>query len=233
MDGRINAIFGPNILYRILLFSFFYSLYEFWSSSLVERMIRVYLILLSAIGIILTGSVGAVISLTFILFILTPVRIAFIASIVILVTTLFSENIIGVLGDSVLVEQVLHKLGGDSESIRLIGWKELLERSDFPFILNHADFGYLWGPYFQYPHNIFIELFVFYGVVGLCLSVFIIWTVFKFVKYKHQIDRPIFILFFVSFFGSLISGSLADNFSVVALIGMLSVFKERLDPIGF
>jgi len=210
-DPRLDIVFGPNILYRIILFLF--GCYLFYSA--IHSSNRVWLavaFLLTTYLVFRTGSRGGMVALA------ATLGLAYLNSkykktyfaLGILVAVLVGSIFL----DSLLVDSRSLQFGGESSEVRLEkvqAAKNFVQSSNL--LIGAEDPRKYTG---VYPHNIFLEFFVYHGLIGLALLVALfVALIFRVVSsYYH---RLIFLPFAGITVGSLFSGSLMDNYAVLSV----------------
>lgn len=225
-SGRMSAIFGPNILYRIFAFSFCYSVLAFYDKSITANFFSKSLCLIiflgSSLGIAYAGSVGGIVTIIILIMFFSPRKSGYFSSVFVLTLWYFSEFIFRLFDINILlIQRLLSKSESITESARFVGWSDLISLSKFPYITPYETFTSVWSYGFYYPHNIFLELFLFFGLFGALLAVFLIRALLACLKRKDSNDNFIKLLFLVIFTGSLFSGELSDNYAVVSLAGLI------------
>lgn len=222
-EGRLVSVFGPNMLYRVFGFLMIFGVMLY---PLRRGKDRVLLLAFAAFGLfaaLLTGSSGAVLTIAAILA-LSALRYSKKLSFVLGLGCLYVAATLGPLAGTTnlalegpaTVTRLSYKLTSLEASDRVIGWGEIVSQPFAPLGYNHADFWYLWTFGYQYPHNLFIELFAFYGVVGLILGAAVLYTAVKAVPKVIKGDI-LSMTFIVLAIGSMLSGDLSDNFGVIGL----------------
>ena len=79
---------------------------------------------------------------------------------------------------------------------------------------SYQDLGEFWEPGFQYPHNIFLEMTLYFGLVGALMSLLLLNTTKESIG-KRDMGTMIYIMFLSS---ALLSGDLTDNYPVFYFI---------------
>ena len=128
-----------------------------------------------------------------------------------------------------LINRLLSKSASITESARFVGWSDLISLSKFPYMTSYETFSSVWTYGFYYPHNIFLELFLFFGLFGALLAVFLIRASLACLKRKAGNDNFIKLIFLVTFSGSLCSGELSDNYAVISLAGLIIMSTPYLN----
>jgi len=220
-NGRLDSFFGPNMLYRIYALLVFYSIFGYKHLFLN----RLYCGLGVAFGLwltLLTGSVGGIATVlaTFFLSGVFKFNFRHLLFLIICALILFSLP-------ELLPLRVAYKIENFDTVGRIVNWINILEHFEvFKFYI-HSDFNDIWSYGFMYPHNIFIELSIFYGVFGYLLVVLVTLAVFK------ERGSPIHVMLCVYLMGSLLSGDLSDNFPVLALAVLILLRHEKFNWVIF
>jgi hypothetical protein len=217
IDGRAVGFFGPNMLYR------FYGLLLLTASFMLlmdrkSRPIWISYMLFAVVGILRTGSVGGglLILVAAILFLRPSVR-----SIVVIATLGFGLIFSWTrLQELVLVQRLMLKItyGNFESSSRFDGIEAILREGLLPFGHSYDTFNHVWREGYEYPHNVFVELLAFFGLLGLMVSAVIavasvlVWRRI----YARHCDLFDF-AFAALFIGAQLSGDLSDNYGVVGL----------------
>jgi hypothetical protein len=229
-DGRLYSVFGPNMLYRLfgllLLFSAVYAFKE----RLAARLLVVLVASLGLLGILLTGSAGGlpILIVAGFVFLYRWSKMTFLAMMAglaaLLVVVWGHPGSLDFLANSdlVSVSRTIRKLGMIGLDTRVIGVQTIFLAP--PNLLGH-DYTYfsdLWFTGYQYPHNIFAELYGFFGAIGIALSVVVLIAI------PHSIAPILFgdvfaMTFAVLLLGSMASGDLSDNYGVIGLAAGLVV----------
>ena len=218
--GRLYTLFGPNMLYRVLAFSVGFFLYRLHESSFRQKLLSVIISFFSLFGIVLTGSIGGLLSLAAVTYQFMARKIKWLFLFLILIASyllfLWSTLFAYMTLNSVLLSRLLYKIF-DGEDVRGAGFYYLLKNSDFPGFSHHADFSGFWTETYHYPHNIFVELIVFYGFIGvfigLSILIYTMWAI-RFLNWRS----PVLILFLITFIGANLSADLSDNFGIFGLM---------------
>ena len=218
--GRLYTAFGPNMLYRVLAFSLGFFLYRLYESSFRQKLVSVIISFLSVFGIVLTGSVGGLLSLAAVTYQFMARKIKWLFLFLILIASyllfLWSTLLANMPLNSVLLSRLLYKIF-EGNNVRGAGFNYLLKNSDFPGFSHYADFSGLWTEYYNYPHNIFVELIAFYGFIGFFISlsilVYMTWAI-RILNWRSTIP----IMFLITFIGANLSADLSDNFGIFGLM---------------
>lgn len=192
---RGSFIFGPNILYRVYFFLGALSLYV-WSQGkiLTSLVLRVQTLL----SLISTGSRTSLLLFPF-LFRIQKMRkwyLFLLAPLIYILIQLSNPRLMNFTG----VEGGYRHLA----FIKLINWSDYITTTQLLFGSSSVN-----PMYSFYPHNIFLEVIVEHGLFRLPVLVF---GYFMFIK--HLVKGLPVLHFLGIFVGSLVSGSLFENFLV-------------------
>lgn len=231
-SGRLHSAFGPNMLYRLFGMLVLFSAMQGFQPTRGNRLATAAMFGLGAVGLVLTGSSGAIIVATAIVafYLYRWSRRVFFslvigaAGIVILPVMQTGVGALTFLQDSSLsiISRMFYKLGNLQANARMNGLTTLFTE---PFLVlghQHADFTDLWFFGYEYPHNIFAELYAFYGITGLILIAAILSTIRKLAMAAVLTD-VYFMTFIILLIGTNLSGDLSDNYGLVGLAGGLLV----------
>lgn len=226
-NGRLVSVFGPNMLYRIFGFLLAFSAALIFVSRGMAKVAALICMAIGTFATLLTGSSGAVVVLA-ILMLITIYRLSRIGFAVFLVfiaylSIRFSNLVSTVgLGSSFpsFLSRIFYKSSQISDNPRLNGWGDLLTS---PFAIlgsSYDDYANIWFFGFQYPHNIFVELYIYHGMFGIIISGFMIVGAILFIPriLKGDVAGLVFIVMLVA---SCLSGDLSDNYGVIGLLGGL------------
>lgn len=218
VDGRFYSIFGPNMLYRFFTLLALLGAYAI-SSSDKKLGFNIGCVLLGCFGVIITGSVGGIISLAGGLILILLVRfslISFISGIILgALLFWFIANFVDYESISV-IGRLLSKLIDISAESRYYMWGELADKDFKIFGYSYNELNDAWEYSFAYPHNIFLELVLFYGFAGMVVCIGLIISLCS--AWRYSARRPeIGLIYYVLVSGSLLSGDLSDNYGAVAL----------------
>lgn len=216
-DGRQYGIFGPNMLYRFYGLLFLASLFVFTTKE-SHRLVWLVYMSIGLIGIFQTGSVGALFlaAIGTLLFFRPSLKSMMVFTVAILAIFVMW----GWLEQFVVVERLLLKTTSESieNSVRFEGAIGIFLEGLAPFGHSYEALDHVWAAGYDYPHNIFVELFAFYGLLGIpvifviLIALVIVWTSMR----RKECD--LFELVFIALlFGSQFSGDLSDNYGVVGL----------------
>ena len=140
-DGRLNMIFGPNILYRIFGVAFlcgvvsgFYAIKGTW-----DRIFSVFLLVAGVAGIALTGSIGGVLVVVVLVLFLwitryksqkMPKGAIFLSVVWVFISIfIFRENL------QLFIIRLSYKLFEGGSSVRSEGWSQLIFKPIFSLFL--------------------------------------------------------------------------------------------------
>lgn len=223
VDDRFYSIFGPNMLYRIFGFLFIFSLiYYFGATGLA----RILLLTFSTFGLmvtLLTGSSGglAIIAVGCSMALWRVSKWLTVTAITLGGFAFHRFSILGGVFDTtynvpVSFNRLLFKLSNLYVDTRFAAWTEIFSEPPTPFGKDYTSFANLWFSGYLYPHNLFAELYAFYGMIGVVLIVFVVCG--GIIAFRKSIEGDILsIAFVVLSIGSLLSGDLSDNYGVIAL----------------
>ncbi len=227
--GRFVSVFGPNMLYRIFGFLMLFSLSNYFTKMDNHSRDFVFtpalLALFGAFGSFITGSSGALIIIALcalvLLYQLKGTNIALIGLIVcagILVTS--GANLSW--GGLSSINRAIYKASHLAVDARLLGWLEILSDPISISGRSYQHYNHLWGFGYNYPHNIFVELYAFFGLAGAAAIGVIVYASILSLPLIFKGDT-ISILFLVLLIGSMFSGDLSDNYGVLGVAGGLVV----------
>ena len=230
--GRFSSVFGPNMLYRIfgflMLFSLANNMKNMDNHSGRHLFTPLLLIAFGAFGSFITGSSGAlvIIALTTLIFLYqlknTLLLVIVMLTIVLCVTffTFPGSDFSWVRLSS--FERIIYKLSNLAVDARLSGWIEILSDPISVFGRSHQYYNHLWNFGYSYPHNVFVELYAFFGISGALSIILILYACIVSLPLAFRGDT-LSILFLVLLFGALFSGDLSDNYGVLGLSGGIAV----------
>lgn len=235
-NGRLNSAFGPNMLYRLFGILALFSAMQGFQSTRSNRLATAAMFGLGAVGLGLTGSSGALvvaIAIAALYLYRSSQHVFFIlvigaAGVVILSITGTGGGTLTFLQDSNLsiISRTLYKVGTLQANIRMLGLTALFTEPFSVLGHRHADFANLWVFGYAYPHNIFAELYAFYGITGLILIAAILFTIRKLAMIA-SLNDVYFMTFLILLIGANLSGDLSDNYGVVGLAGGLLVRASK------
>jgi len=231
-DGRLVSVFGPNMLYRIFGLMLFFSAMLFLNNSEGHRIV---LAILAAFGVFaanLTGSSGALLVIITVALVVI-MRLSYKLGIFLLLVAISWVSASGVLsgnltagsGAPVIYSRLLYKLASTETNDRLLAWTKIMVQPPSLIGYNHADFDDLWTFGLEYPHNIVVELYGFYGLLGIILSVLLLLSLFR-ARARIVAGDVLAITCAVLTLGAMLSGDLSDNYGAIGLaLGLL--LRER------
>ena len=121
-----------------------------------------------------------------------------------------------------ILYRLLQKIQTFQQRDRISTWTDMLSSPFRLFGHTYSDFSYLWFSGLQYPHNLLVELYTFYGAVSLPLLFLVTIACFR-TFHAIQNGSTIAMVFSIIFLGSLFSADLSDNFAVIALAIIISL----------
>ena len=229
--GRLYSFFGPNMLYRIYGLLFVLSMIQMVQSRVRQPFVHLGGMGLGGFVLVATGSVGALIMFlipALLLLTLKPLQTRIIVlSVYALVAAGLGFYLLN--SDSNLIARVFYKLDNLLLSMRIIGWDALLSQPFALFGHSYQYFGLanIWVEHYEYPHNLFIELYAYYGVlvfgIGFCCL--------HALACYHTKMSVEYIAFIVVFLGAQLSGDLSDNYGALAL-GVVLFARRKAEPAG-
>lgn len=234
VDGRLYSVFGPNMLYRLFGLLFLFAAIFFFDERAVARLLMVAVAGVGIYGLLLTGSSGALVVLGTALLILTyrwsrklfAVGFVMFCSGVIFLLT--KGDLINYLSSSgvVGVSRIGYKLSAISSDPRLIGPLTIFAAPPTFLGQQYQDFSMLWFQGYQYPHNIFAELYAFFGIAGVILGLAVLAAIP--LALARSLAGDVFAMtFVVLFLGALLSGDLSDNFGIIGLACGLLLSRDH------
>lgn len=229
-SGRSYGLFGPNMLYRfygLLLLASLYMVYTRETGTLMW----IGFCLLSIIGISRTGSVGGLllVAVAGLIFLRPSIKsLGKIAAIFIALFLLWSR-----ISELIIFQRLLYKMDFDEfiGSYRVDGILRVLSEGFSPIGHPYDTFNHTWRLGYDYPHNIFVELFAFYGILGILTSLILIGAFLISWRKIQRKDSGFFDIAFIALFiGTLLSGDLGDNYGVIGLA--ISITGHRFLPLA-
>ncbi len=223
IDGRYYSVFGPNMLYRVFGFMFLFSLVFYFEQKGRARLLLVGFSIFGLFATLLTGSIGALAIIAIGLASLgwrvsksLTLAVSAVASYWIIATGFLTGSFTATASSPVFVSRLAYKLGNLHLDDRLFGWWSIISEPPSLFGYNYEDFSHLWFFGYQYPHNMFVELYGFYGMFGLVLVVFV--SIAALLSARRLIYGDVSSMVFVVLtLGAMFSGDLSDNFGAIAL----------------
>lgn len=233
-SGRVSFIFGPNMLYRVVIFLSipivgYFILNEQYFYSIILIIITVFLVFL-------TGSRGGLLTLAlYFLFIFHGFsrRIRFFSVVPIVVLTIMMFFVYANFNYSSRIFSFGYLFNSED------GYQEaysrfrpyvfiLFEEERFSIIgINYDTFMSLFGSAgYKYPHNILLELVMYYGFFGIFVVVYVVVkSCFLFKALIFNKITPSHVLYYSllgASIGSLLSGDMGDN---GVFLGVLMALK--------
>jgi hypothetical protein len=250
-DQRIYFVFGPNILYRIVgivaafKVSLFYNKLKCRKSSLnfLDTATSIAVLLMTLFFCIKTGSRGALVVFSWISMLafnafLTAIKSRYYRTIVILLMVMLSAVlaflytfVTDVLEQSHLLDSRAFMVGGESVDERASFYSDLLHFIEGNDLLFGRGMNYTYAG--DYPHNLYLDAFLSSGVFTF------LGVIIASIKYLHLLisqsqDKPLhamLISFTPMYIGSLFSGTLYNNYSILAvMISSLFLFSTLQSP---
>jgi O-antigen ligase len=239
--GRISFIFGPNVLYRVLIFFILFMILMLALMKIKKRQKILYSTILLLFLFYLLSVVGSrgglvvlVIVLTLTFFLKYTSNFRFFAFLL-----LFSSIFI-LLAPDLFENSRTFSFQGIEQNIRIVFFLDFYEN-----ILEVPIFGYVWSDFekyavdgFIYPHNSAVELIFYYGVLGVFTVAFIFYVAILAIVFfmkstftpKLIVEYIYILLFLIILFSSFASGELTDNFTIVsfALYGFYYWKSDRV-----
>lgn len=230
-DGRLVSVFGPNMLYRffgfLLVFSIMLYLNRTDANAAATRLVLLACAGLGVTASLLTGSSGALVVILTAVF-LAMLRVSKGLSVLaigaagywIATSGILTGTLTAGAGAPAFYSRALYKVATIHANERFVGWIEILSQPLTIWGRDYEAFGNLWSVRYAYPHNLFVELYGFYGLVGLVLSGIVLFALFRFVPRMLRGDI-LSLTFVVLLLGAMLSGDLSDNYGVLGLTGGL------------
>lgn len=217
-SGRFRFGFGPNMLYRIILFN--YLLFTYVS----RRNLYIVLTLPAALYVIYaTGSRGGVISVAIVLLFSLPqllkkIRKSYWIFVILCVAVLFQRmDWNNYMSD---IRVLNFSLENNNRLIFYYDFIDWISSADTSSILLGSGFR-TWPYEALYPHNFVLEIFHGYGVF-YCFII-LVWVV----KLFTLRDSKIVVQSIPFFAGAMVSGSLYDNVVFMGYLLMLAFVSKR------
>ncbi len=226
-DGRVTFIFGPNVLYRVLIFFILTLIVVLTLFKIKGRLKVIYSLVLLLILFYLLSLVGsrggviilvAVLSLTFLIKYFFNVRNFLL--LLIIAPMLFLSLL------DLFESSRVFSFEGIGQNIRIVFFMEFLNNISLIPV-----FGYSWQDFlkyavygFSYPHNSFVELVYYYGVLGWLMVFFVSYVAILAIRFfvkrtinsRNLIEYIYILLFLIVLFSSFASGDLTDNFTIIS-----------------
>ncbi|MEL7310268.1 MAG: hypothetical protein AAFN07_02045 [Pseudomonadota bacterium] len=215
IDGRLNFIFGPNMLYRWTAIMFGLALIAARRAGGMNRLLCFGVIIFSIFLLQVIGSRGGLIALLAVFFLCSRHRTLLTAaglSLLVMLTAVLIE-----LADSSRVLSGL-TIEAIERSERMRFWRVALTDDFQIFGHVYSDFLPFASYGFAYPHNLVVELVFHYGIFGFAVVLAILTAATLSLGQAFVSNNPLLaVLFWSIFVGSMFSGDLSDNFSVIVL----------------
>lgn len=222
-EGRLISFFGPNMLYRFFGASFILMLVRAHFLTGGRLTLAMSIAAISVVGMLLTGSVGALGVLIAAFYfarssLLRLIKTFFgffvgVAALAALyyVRDFLSTNIMG---------RIESKLDNIDRDERLNTWLGIWHQDPGLFGEPYSRYMFLWTDRIPYPHNFIMELYAFYGWFGFAIALFTLFSFISARKTRYYMYFPLVVILI----GSLFSGDLSDNFAIFA---MPAIFAAR------
>ena len=236
-DDRSGFIFGPNVLYRVFIFFFLYMVFMICSLYGNARLWFLILIPLGFISVMLTQSRAAIPVFVISLFIIFNLKgqlnkKIFYSLVIFVLGTFFWLINQPVISDMRILQFDFES--NNSLSLRINGYLFFIE--NFFELIFSAGIDYsnfynnVGNEGYAYPHNLILELIIYYGFVGVVIA-FIAIKKFIFVcfnEYSGSLKNRFFLsLCAMGFLSLQFSGSLADNYGFLALLLATPIFIQK------
>lgn len=218
IKGDRGFIFGPNILYRVIIFLYVMALLVRYQSCK-----SVYILLLAIFvgsGLLINGSRGGILVFVVVNFLLLLKNYKAI-SLTIAALSLFFVSQTAML-TSVLPRAItfVDMQGSNSISDRISVYTTLPEvLSANPLGLGNAGFVTTFS-YIKYPHNQILEFMIYFGWIGVAFALYLMWSIFKI---KNESNH--FIIAVLLFLPILFSGTLFDNYGIISILIALGLMN--------
>jgi len=220
--GRTVSFFGPNMLYRILIVFFVFSLLI--SRSYKSFVLKFLCYIASFFAIVLTfstGSVGAIPALALNFLFLSPfwafIIILCFGGVVFLIYT--TTDLSDIEFDT--ISRLIYKVLTSSEDSRVVGINTILDTPINVLGNNWEVYEGAWDIGYLYPHNFIIELLIYFGIVGGIASLIIIYSLFL----GKKVFQHLHYVYITVFTGALFSGDLSDNYALISF-SLFFVFSK-------
>ena len=232
--GRAYGLFGPNMLYRFYGVLFIFTIY-LYTCRLDKSYLLAAGLAISVVGILSTGSAGGILTLivcstVFINFRLRYLMVGIISLFFIYLGWDWINNI-------TVVERIVSKLNSGlfTESVRINGILTITS-GDFSFFGHpYSYYNHIWEDLYVYPHNIFAELYAFFGVSGVVVIIILISALITSIFNVRERKAGIFDLIFIALLpGTIVSGDLSDNYGLIGMgMGILIAKRRSSDILSF
>ncbi|NVK74534.1 MAG: hypothetical protein HWE24_13710 [Oceanospirillaceae bacterium] len=223
VDGRLYSLFGPNMLYRLFGILLFFSIISFLEDTGKRRAASGVLAVFSIFACLLTGSSGAIILILLVaLFVISKFSKGLVA--IAFATAAYAISTSGALRGAMELPQggpffyyrIIYKINNAGDSYRYETFEDFFHRSIPFFGSDYGDFWNIWTWQHFYPHNLAVELILFYGVVGILVMIVLSLSCVSSTKGGAS-GSVLEVTFYVLFAASMLSGDLADNYAVISL----------------
>jgi O-antigen ligase len=221
---RLSFVFGPNMLYRFAAASIGVSILAFSSG----KMRSAFGVLLGLWVVLETGSRGGIVAVVAVglVFLFVSGNRKHLVSL--LIVSFIALNFIEFGVTEFRSIELLRGQTGVGEGIRAEFW--LFAVKHFPPALGHtySDFS-MFGTYsFAYPHNVIVELYFFFGLVGFLIAIaFVLGMAVLIRELVRGEPCPVIFVFAIVFAaGACFSGDLSDNYLIVS-VSLYSLIVSR------
>jgi len=232
LENRASFIFGPNILYRIFLLCG--AILIFYSKTSFYRFLGLMIMVFGAA----TGSrgyiAGLIVVILFSIFIFSNDKKS--NSINKLVFLLISVPVLALIFSDVVNERIFFFDANSLASLNRLNtfefvfsnWETLFNFTGLDSFELSKYFGY--GDRIAYPHNFMLEAYLYYGFIGIVLTLLILLMAFFSAKDLKQTCLFILIFTFCS-----LSGDFGDNFIIFSfcfglILNRVSNVEEKKSP---
>lgn len=215
-DGRLYSVFGPNMLYRFFGASFLFSLIRAGHVSGPVRVMSFALVGLGVLGLMLTGSAGAVGVMLAGLYLARGALGRLVRTAWGLIACLAGIALVWAAGKALfdnLVNRLAWKYERIDDDARFTGWQRMIESEPGLWGLDYRDLGHIWSQFMPYPHNAGLELWLFYGMPGAALFGWLLWMLWRCRDTRYYFFVPLVVIAV----GAMFSGDLSDNFALFCL----------------
>lgn len=244
-DPRQSFIFGPNIYYRIIATIFLLNLvlvHENYSSkkgkiSILSLIVTIFCLAIALSIMVKTGSRGATIvgifmTLSF-LYTILSIRLNWLKfAIIFIIFSLFAFAINSSFSKSIIDSRVFwfydRGVSSTSIAVREGYWQNL---TSF-FLKDNFFFGEGSEYIYSYPHNIYLDL-LYNGGFLPCVILIGFTAMYGIFLWKGKLNKNWKIITLVCspiYIGSLFSGTLYDNYSIISIIFALPILIQNQIP---
>lgn len=228
--GRLESVFGPNMLYRIFGAAYLIAFAAARDArGGAARHLHYAAFLACGAAVLATGSTGGLLVLALPLLMVGRRPLAAIAVLAPLIAGLAALAIARGIGpeDIASLGRLSYKLDQFETTARVVGLGALLDTPSSLWGHSHPDFEGIWRHGFDYPHNIVVELWLWFGLPGMILCAALAAGLLRGALWGGA--------FFLGFgglaIGAMVSGDLAENFGLIGLaLGLL--LRPRLGAGG-